>query len=523
LSNFVLLNCKKVIMFKIYTVYILLITMTLAAQSNDSRSLRKEKLKKTLLAYYQLDSQKQDAAIFLLDNMEIQFSQNYLWVDNKGKKVPFNELAYSSKAVAVKEFQKLKDSIKIKPKPYKVFDLDVISEELLIKNIDLAFEAWRNNPWSKSYDFNTFCEYILPYRSIVEPLEDWRSDYQILVLGAAGSVKNKSSAVDVASNEILALKDFTSVNERIDPIPFLSPKQLLFRREGACNDLANLSLLACRSSGLAVTFDFTPFYGASSNRHFWNTIINEKGEHIPFNGNCYANLKGLPYAYNATEKRLAKVFRKTYSIQKTALAAVQDSTQIPKGFLMDKNILDVTSEYVPTGSINYVISKDQPATIAYINVFNQGRWNTTDWGKKNGNNVQFKNLGTKIVYLPSIYDDKLHKMAYAAYPVLLNAEKNEVLLKPDYSKTFSFDVTRDKTKKGPTLDFNSFEVFNDEIFTLMIWDNGWKKLEQVEAQNNVIHFSKIPDNGLFLAVCSKSNAYERIFRINNETKQIEWY
>jgi len=510
-------------MVRYYTIFLILIYNTVWSQTNVSRSLRKEKLKNALVAHYRQDNEKKDAAIFLLDNMEIQFSQNYSWFDNNGKKNPFNELDYSNKTIAVKAFQKLRDSLNLKPKTFKVFDLDVISEELLIKNIDLAFDAWRNNPWSKSYDFNIFCEYILPYRSIVEPLEDWRSDYQFLVLSAIKSTENKNSVVDVATNSILALKDFTSVNQRVDPIPFLSPKQLLFRREGVCNDLANLSLLACRSSGLAVTFDFTPFYGASSNRHFWNTIINEKGEHIPFNGNCYANLKGLPYSYNASDKRLAKVFRKTYSIQKTALATIQDSMEIPKGFLLDKNIIDVTAEYVNTGRINYKLSKDLKVLIGYLNVFNQGKWSTTDWGKRNGNNIEFKNLGTNIVYLPSIYDHKSNKMEYAMYPILVDTEKNEIVLKPNYAKTFSFDLTRDKTKKSATLDFNSFEVFNDEIFTLMIWDNGWKKIEQAKALNNAIHFTKIPDNGLFLAVCNKSNGYERIFRINTISKQIEWY
>ncbi len=510
-------------MFKKLLGSFLVFTCVLFAQSKDSTELKKVKLKNILIQHYQNDIQKQQAVDFLVENITIQQSQNYNWIDEGGKKILFNELEYDNKEIAVTKFKKLKDSIKIKPQTYKVMDIDAVTPELLIKNIDLAFEAWRNNPWSKSYDFATFCEYILPYRSITEPLEDWRGDYQFLVSNAGNIVADKKASAEVATNVILELKNFRFLDSRPDPIPFLSPKQLLFRREGACSDLANLTLLACRSMGLAVTFDFTPFYGASSKRHFWNTIITERGEHIPFNGNCFGNSKGLPYAYNATEKRLAKVFRKTYSIQQTALAYIADNKTIPDGFLKDNNIVDVTAEYVPVGKISYSIPTTNPATVGYLNVFNMGKWSTTDWAMKTLNTIEFNNLGTSIVYLPSFYLADTQKMLFEQYPILLDAEKNQIVLKPNYTKTFSFTITRDKINKGSTLDFNSFEVFENEMFRLMVWDNGWKKIEEATSKDNGIHFSKIPDNGLFLVLCKKSNGYERIFRINTTTKQIEWY
>lgn len=298
---------------------------------------------------------------------------------------------------------------------------------------------------------------------------------------------------------------------------------MFFRREGSCNDLANLAILTCRSVGLAVTFDFTPFYGASSNKHFWNTIITEKGEHIPFNGISSDGPQGLPYNYIPTEKRLAKVYRKTYSIQQNSLANIEVSSNIPDGFLKEKNVLDVTQEYVTTGKISISVSATNTATIGYLNVFNPGSWRTIDWAKKTANNIAFTNLGVNIVYLPGFYQPTTKKMTYEAYPILLDSDKNQKLLKPNYDRTFSFDISRDITKKGPTRDFNSFEVFENEVFNLLVWDNGWKKIETATAKGKTIHFSKIPDNGLFLLLCKKSNGYERIFTINTTEKRVEWY
>jgi hypothetical protein len=89
-------------------------------------------------------------------------------------------------------------------------------------------------------------------------------------------------------------------------------------------------------------------------------------------------------------------------------------------------------------------------------------------------------------------------MNYAGYQILLDSDKNPIVLKPNYGRTFSFDITRDIKVKGPTRDFNSFEVFENEIFNLLVWDNGWKKIETATAINKTIHFTKIPDNGFFL-------------------------
>lgn len=509
-------------MTKIKLLLLLFLTNIITAQQDKSIIYSKGKFA-SVISKYSTDPEKLKAVNFLLDNMDIHYSQNYKWSDEHGNDVPFNELNYPNIELAVEAFQKLKDSIKITPHPYKVMDLQSLTPELLIKNIELAFEVWKNNPWSRSYDFTTFCEYILPYRSLIEPLEDWREDYAYLVNAAAIAVPDQNDPINAATQTILALRDFRFLDSRPDPIPFLSPKQLLFRREGACNDLANLTLMACRSKGLAVTFDFTPYYGASSKKHFWNTIITKNSEHVPFNGNCFGNPKGLPYAYNATEKRLAKVFRYTYSKQGASLASIIDDNAIPDGFLKEKNIIDVTSEYVSTGNITYSTTPQNKEAIGYLNVFNLGKWRTVDWGKKNGTSIYYKRAGVNIVYLPSIYNTETRKMKYASYPVLLDSNKKQNLLKPDYTKTFSYDLTRDKNEKKETLDFNSFEIFEGQIYTLLVWDNGWKKIEESVAANNSVHFSKIPKNGLFLSLCKKSNGYERIFFIDPISGHTIWY
>lgn len=488
------------------------------AQINPNNDLDK------VINSYQGDSLKQQASTFLLDNLSIQKSKNYRWKDTAGNPVFFNELNYEDIDEALEAFSKLKDSIKIHPETYTEFDKDVLKPKELTDNINLAFEAYHNNPWSQSYDFKTFCEYILPYRSLVEPLEsDWRENYNILVSKAIETVDDTSDPVEVATAVILALKDYRFESSRPDPIPVLSPNQLLFRRSGACADLANLALLACRSVGLAATFDFTPHYGASSNRHYWNTIVDKEGNHIPFNGNAYGNRGGLPYAYHLNDRRLAKIYRKTYSIQQQSLAYyLKNEKEIPEKFLRDQNILDVTDEYVETANLSFKNVWKLNSNVAYANVFNLGRWKAVDWTKKEDTNYLFKNLGTNIVYLPSIAVKG--KMVYARYPVLLNKDKPSVILKPNAQQRFDFVFN--KTNCTPNLyprDFNALDIQDGETYQLLIWDGRWRKLSQGIGNNKNVTFKNVPEKGLYYIVSSKGGSYHRIFTINPSNHQVTWY
>jgi hypothetical protein len=53
-------------------------------------------------------------------------------------------------------------------------DVEHITDDYLINNIELAFKVWEEQPWCDNVPFDVFCEEILPYRVANEPLENWR-------------------------------------------------------------------------------------------------------------------------------------------------------------------------------------------------------------------------------------------------------------------------------------------------------------------------------------------------------------
>lgn len=463
------------------------------------------------------NSEQYEAAFFLVSNIKNHYSVGNIWLDKKGKEVPFETTKFPDIEEALKGFKKLKDSIALTPKKIITKDIDVIQAPYLIKNIELAYQSWKQNPWSSSYDFKTFCEYILPYRSLTEPIEDWRTDYQAIYQKATVDLTDTSDPVELCSKIITNTKHFDFVTNRFDPKSLLGPKELLLWRQGNCPDLANVVLFASRALGVAVTFDFTPHYATSSNRHFWNSVIDNKGTHIPFNGN-----QDLPYIYNPNNKRMAKVFRVTFSEQKQSLASLLPENQIPADFLKSKTILDVTPEYVAVSNVIYTFKASVNSKIAYLNVFNRGSWNTIDWAKITNKKAIFNNIGRNIVYLPSVFETG--KMIFEKYPILLDTKGIQTILRSDRSQTFKANLSRSNEIKNEFKENNPFLIVKGEKYSLYVWEGNWQLIDQqVATADDLVTFSKIPKNGLFLMASSKPDFFERIFTIDALTSKITWY
>jgi hypothetical protein len=118
---------------------------------------------------------KTKAMYFLIANMDIHHSDNYIWVDGTGKRVDFDESAYPDFNMAVKAFNEIRDNYPgIHPEAFNYADIDTIKADFLIDNVERAFAYWKQ-PKAAGLSFADFCEYVLPYRVSVEPLQNWKS------------------------------------------------------------------------------------------------------------------------------------------------------------------------------------------------------------------------------------------------------------------------------------------------------------------------------------------------------------
>lgn len=458
------------------------------------------------------------AAEFIVENIPIHYGLDIFYKDNLGEEISFNELDYNSYDDAKNALEKLKSTKSLNGEIHRLYDSKYISAKELFENINRAYRQWKNNPWSSTYDFDTFCEFILPYRSTFEPFVEWRSHFEFLYSISIQQNLQTTDPVDVVSHIYNELKDFTFSNTSKE-IPFLSSSQIKFQKDISCQDLANLAVFAMRSAGLAITFDFTPHYGASSNRHYWNTVVDQEGNHIPFCLNYQAN--GIPYAYDPTEKRLAKVFRFSYSRQKNTLSDLVLEKQIASDIFKLKNLIDVTSEYVNTVTVHWKLKPTLNTRIGYLNVFNLGRWRIIDWGKKVNNTIFFENMGINIVYLPSAMVK--NKMVYAHHPILIDKSGKQYVLKADEEERINLRISRSDVINNDSKDFNTLEIENNKLYHLYYWKGAWIKVGTKKATNDEIVFKEIPKNALLLLRPNEADNFERIFVIDSKVNNILWF
>ena len=125
-----------------------------------------------VLDHYRGDREKSKAARFLIANMTPHHTYGGWEIDSlrrvRKRRKPYDQV--DEKLMKRWKGFNYRNGILIR-------DVEVAKADVLIENIDLAFEAWKKRPWSKHYSWEDFCEYVLPYRVGDEPFENWRRIY----------------------------------------------------------------------------------------------------------------------------------------------------------------------------------------------------------------------------------------------------------------------------------------------------------------------------------------------------------
>lgn len=454
------------------------------------------------------DDQKIKAMQFLIANMDIHFSSDYYWEDAKGNKISYNELNYPDFLQAQTAFAAIKEkNPDIKPKPVVYKDIENIKSEFLIENLENAFKAWRSSA-VKTTSFEDFCEYILPYRVSVEPVQDWRSTYagKFKWINEQITVKGLQAALPYVKDD----QDGWFVNnwkeKRSEPLPRLGSLQLLFRKQGPCSDIASMNVFTMRSQGIAASVNIIPFWATATEGHYTNTFFDENRQML----NCDYGTKD--FRQNLAREP-AKVIRLTYSKNPETLASFEDISNIPKGFLQQQNYIDVTHDFWETTTVKCPLyEKENQPKIVYATTFNGLAWRPFWWGKTDKNETVFTKLCKQTVIIPQYYNQG--KLTPAGAPVVVGNTTTKVL-QPDLSQT-SEVVIAEKEK------YLKFKL--GITYQLLYWDNKWKILgkQKVTSPVTEMKFEKVPKNALFLFLAGDSKGLERPFIIEDNGERF-WF
>jgi hypothetical protein len=441
--------------------------------------------------------------------MDIHSSSDYYWENESGNKIKYNELDYPNFDAAVKAFEAVKlQNPNLHPKAILHSDLETIKGDYLINNLEKAFASWKTSTF-KNTSFEDFCEYILPYRISVEPIQDWRTTYNskfswiINKIETIGFTESLPYVTDEANSWFT---NTWSSGGRKEPLPRLGSMQLLLRKQGPCEDLADLGVFTMRSIGIPATVDFVPFWATTRGGHAMNTFfdINNKSIHFDY---------GTKEYNEKLRREPAKVLRITYSKQKQTLASFEEQNNIPKGYLREQNYIDVTQEYWKTIDVNCLLYPNQhPSKTVYACTFNGLKWQPFWWAKVQENKANFNQICQGTVILPQYYSN--NTMIPAAAPILVNDTETRTLT-PDLKQLQDLTISS----------VANYLILKPNVnYKLLYWNDAWQLIDTITATETTesLLFHKVPKNALLLLLSSDSKGLERPFIVNDKGERT-WY
>ncbi len=465
------------------------------------------------------DSLKLRAARFLIENMPGHGYATYVLQDSAGKPAPFNVLDYSNYKNMVAAWDTIEEKrgeLDFKKGKFTE-DIQIVSADFLIDNIDLAFKAWQEKPWARHLNFDQFCAYILPYRGSNEPLETSRAFFMEKYKDLEKRMKNPADPIEAARLINEDIKSWFVFDSRFYRHPTdQGVSEMLKTGMGRCEDMANLAIYAMRANGLAVTSDYTPHWADTGNNHAWNAVLDSSAKAVPFMGALFD-----PLAYKITN-RVAKVYRKTYGKQEGNLIFQVKSRKEVPGWLAGKYYADVTAEY--TDAADVTVHLNQPVAdslrYVYLCVFNDGEWKAMHWAGIKGDSAVFSKMGKNIAYLPMFYMKGILQPAGSPFILQKNGSIS-ILDASGQSQSIRLISTTKRTTVEATDSIEKSFLEAEQNYELFYWKSGWQSLGKQKAGNGPLVFADAPGQALFWLVREDSKKQERIFILKNG-KQV-WY
>ena len=364
------------------------------------------------------DSLKLKAALFLIENMADKYyltgnviDEYYTFIDSVYQiKQPEYDIptiygAFRSKAKYLKE------------KPQVNLDVQTLSADYLIQNIEEAFAVW-GRPWNKHLTFDEFCEWVLPYRVGTEIPESWRKLYRerFEPLLQSDTIQTARQACEIINNELIKLPIHIAL-DGVLPIS-LRPKTLLNMKFGVCGDYAELALYAMRAVGEEV------MEGTCS---MLSVIMIEHGMIFREQNKIRMSI------WYVSAMKCQKLYRETFGKQKGSLAMIHGNEDIPSNF-RNPYQQDATGEYpfIEAKDVELTLQNPRNKSFAYLCVFNPQGWFPVAWTQVENGHAVFKNMGPNIVYHAAYFDKG--KIQPTGHPFLLDTLGCITFLTPQTEK-----------------------------------------------------------------------------------------
>ena len=422
-----------------------------------------QELKKVIYRYEaEGDPQKIEAMYRILENM------------------PYHSFLYSDGLVEAKEwfrlmrerprseYKMISDSIASAVDPQtgmvRKWDVQVLDSAFICENIDMAFKAWREQPWGKNVDFETFCRFILPYRIGDEIPRPWRreyyEDYDSLLdeFRASDSLDVEDPVAAYKFLESRISSEMPSIFTSTSPFgfPHVGPDHARYYA-GTCREVCDFLIYVCRALGIPCALDH-----CLNNGHHMATFWNKDGEEYVVN---YFTDLILPNhedtIYNEVKPR---VFRKTYEVNADELARLRRGRERLPLYFRIPLYEDVTASFTPYYEENMLIPDNwlledcRQGTILYLCSLDKDSWVAEDYALKGLRRTVFNGMQKGCVLCVAVDDGGA--MRPVSHPFMIlpysdevrfftkQATHEQVILKSKYNLERDETAFREKMRNG---------------------------------------------------------------------------
>ncbi len=468
----------------------------------DQAGLNKPELVKAIGRYVKdKDSLQRKALFCLMAQMNNNYSVYYSVQDTLGNHysfMPKDYPDYLSLKHAWDSTEQIRGNLIYHADSFRV-DGQTLSGNYLIKNLDEAFKAYVNFPWSKAYDFQTFCHWILPYRVANERPEVFRQYF----LKEYGPLPQKFYGKNVHTLDV-ALYLNKLINKKIDykdtynkKLNVQTIRQLEKSGFGNFYDINIYKVKVLHAFGIAAALDYSPFLADTNFGYAYTTII------LPGRSELILKFK---HSVKALHKpgRLAKVYRRTFFRDSSSLYTIKKLQTNTPPFLGDFYYNDITNRLQ---SANVWLRLNDNPKYAYLSVFNDGAWHPVSWSAPKDSVALFKKTGTHIIYLPVSYQE--HTLMWLGLPFILDDRGVKFFLKANF-------IFRQPVTLRETSPYDRMKP--GETYTLYYWDGNWKTLTSFRAGKSGYTLA-VPSRALFLLTNNNIDFNERIFIVGSNGKQ----
>lgn len=150
-------------------------------------------------------------------------------------------------------------------------DLDTLPVKLLVQNVNLAYKARETFPWTKALSNDVFLNEVLPYASMDETREDWRSGFYDMLYPLVKNTNDIYQAIDTVNKSLKELVKVEYNTKRNKPNQ--SPFESMAINMASCSGLSILLTDAFRAVGIPSRVAGTPLWVSKEGNHNWSEVM----------------------------------------------------------------------------------------------------------------------------------------------------------------------------------------------------------------------------------------------------------